>query len=95
MPWNVADVLSLDGGYFSYCGWALYVDGWLGNAKIRNVWSYLNADGLLFKSGTVGQYDWNLADLTSQVCTTDNKLRRFCLFWFLFSFRVDVCFLQM
>lgn len=70
MPWNVADVLSLDGGYFSYCGWALHVDGWLGNAKIRNIWSYLNAQGLLFKSGTIGQYDWNLADLTSQVRTS-------------------------
>ena len=66
MPWNVADVLSLDGAYFSYCGWAIHVDGWLGNAKLRNIWSYLAAFGWLFKSGTIGQYDWDIADVTSQ-----------------------------
>ena len=66
MPWNVADVLSLDGAYFSYCGWSIHVDGWLGNAKLRNIWSYLAAYGWLFKSGTIGQYDWNIADVTSQ-----------------------------
>lgn len=60
MPWNVADVLTLHNIYLSYNGWGVYIDGWLGNAKISNVYSYLNELGVLYKSGSVGQYDFDL-----------------------------------
>ena len=73
LPWNVADVLALDGLYASYCGWALHVDGWLGNARVRNLWSYLGASGVLYKSGTVGQYDWDIADVLSQADGWNNS----------------------
>lgn len=66
MPWNVADVLTIDTLYLSYCGWGLWVDGWLGNAKISNVFGYLNSQGLLMKTGSIGQYDWQIDSVTSQ-----------------------------
>jgi hypothetical protein len=63
---RVMDVVSLDNVYLAFNQWGVYAQQWVCNVRLRNIFGYLNEYSLIYKSGTIGQYDWVVSGVSSQ-----------------------------
>ena len=63
---RVMDVVSLDNVYVAFNQWGVYAQQWVCNVRLRNIFGYLNEFSLIYKSGTIGQYDWVVSGVSSQ-----------------------------
>jgi len=62
----VMDVVTLDNVYLAFNEWGVFAQQWVCNVRLHNIFGYLNEYSLIWKSGTIGQYDWIVSGVSSQ-----------------------------
>ena len=58
----VLDILNMENIYFAYNVYGFYQDTWLANARMRNIWGYINQKSLL---NVRPRYDWMIENVWS------------------------------